>query len=1399
MIDSINFFYRHRLPLILSTYVIRTYDGNIAKFENPFLVRPKINDLKGNGKLRDLWPYECRRNGLSYMAQVFAKLQIYRRDSTGKDIPIEGQSQDVYLGKIPAFLHTDVCHLARLSPRERYERGEPEADLGDNAIIKGATKVLLNIEKLRTLKPFLYEDKGKYIVRYTSQTLTDTTVVIVFEDNDIHVTFTKLGISNNSINIFYIFYILGLTNDTVRQVFNIMDTFIVDSDPIRQARRRKEMRIYMQNTVNIFYTQTGRSEIRIYDVLAGKFHDPEILNSVNRNQLIVETVRKEVFKNIPFVYSTTEQLTSILLAKIRLLASMVTQYVEFKNGYRKVDDRDSYGNKKLSDVGEHLWTRTVQIWKNMTTNIQAKVTSNRYTTAAQIKLTINQNYMTEQFINSFNKELWGASRGGTRDVTRVDALKRDTLLATHAQIRRISTPTNRRAKIREKRLIHNTQWGAVCPVMTPEGEACIQIETPVMLANGNHIQIKDLKDGNEIMTINPMTLEQSPSKITKFFIKSSEEYGKPILKISTLNGREIVCTDDHPFLTQYGWICAKDLNPSVHVLAVYPGARPMPNIVDNVKIILDEKVFKEKLGKIGVKGSLIEKHIGDLKEKGLLPLANDHQCLPILSRISGFCLADGSLSIYNGVPTSSFCFGTQYDGELFQQDIEKLGYSRNTIIDRTTVIVDKETNRSAEHNTWRVQYGGSFASLLLALDITYGKRVDSYSKPVPNWILNGTPLIKREFVSGFQGGDGSKITWTKRQDKIKADKFNLSRTLQHKCHEHVESLVVFMTQVADIMKELGVEVLSVRKILESNNRYVVRIDFSDKEENIMKYMEVIGYRYATTKSTQGYHLAEYLRYKQYKIQERIDLKNKVLKYSSKGITHTEIAKKLGLRTRQITSILEYTGEKTLDPKDTLGMEEWMKCSYANMNCVFMPIGKIESHPHCIVADFTTESDNHSMISNGFVTHNCGLVKDSALTAYVSLERDDSVLRSRLDGHYSLSPIVNKDDPSKNRIHSLYLNGVHLGYCNAPALREELLRMRRNNSQIYFDTGIILNEYNELWVMCNSGRICRPLLIVDPDTQELVIDIKGLRRADLSIAMNQGAIEYIDIAEQEQTTIYIAETINHLRERRRILTETAERYERLKNDPNSNPQELEAALKALQDIRAEPKYTHCEVDPTAILGISASTIPLPEYNPGPRDTYQAAMGKQALGPNSSRIELRFDTTVKTILEPGVPTFSTDAHEWLGLDEYPAGQQIILAITTYGGENQEDALIFNEGAIKRGLFMMVIYHSYKITVCQSKNHQERIRIPDYPKNQADRYSKLDPTTGIVRIGEYVKSGDCLVGKVVIDNSTGQVKNDSLYVDIGKEGVVDEVFETENAESCKLIRIRIRELRRPEAGDK
>lgn len=197
----------------------------------------------------------------------------------------------------------------------------------------------------------------------------------------------------------------------------------------------------------------------------------------------------------------------------------------------------------------------------------------------------------------------------------------------------------------------------------------------------------------------------------------------------------------------------------------------------------------------------------------------------------------------------------------------------------------------------------------------------------------------------------------------------------------------------------------------------------------------------------------------------------------------------------------------------------------------------------------------------------------------------------------------------------------------------------------------------------------------------------------------------------------------------------------------------------------------------------------------------SMGKQALGVYHSNHHLRFDTTMKMLVYPSRPLFETQIYSHLGLNQMPAGQMVILAIAAYTGYNQEDSLIFNQGAINRGLFRMVVYRSYKSIQVQSREIRELIMHPKPTRTEdeaPDKFAALDEN-GIARLGAVVKPGDIIIGKQRTILKTGQVEYANTVVGIGEGGIVDKILITTNDTGWKLVKVKIREHRIPIAGDK
>lgn len=233
------------------------------------------------------------------------------------------------------------------------------------------------------------------------------------------------------------------------------------------------------------------------------------------------------------------------------------------------------------------------------------------------------------------------------------------------------------------------------------------------------------------------------------------------------------------------------------------------------------------------------------------------------------------------------------------------------------------------------------------------------------------------------------------------------------------------------------------------------------------------------------------------------------------------------------------------------------------------------------------------------------------------------------------------------------------------------------------------------------------------------------------------------------------------------------------------------------------YTHMEIHPFLIMGVCVGIIPYPDHTQSPRLCYQASMGKQAIGVYATTNTVRTDTIAHVLLNPERPVVHTHLSQWVGYNDIPSGNNLILAIACYSGFNQEDSVIINQSAIERGIFRSYAYRCVLIEEKKkSSNSVETIRLPpENIRNNGYNYSKLDPT-GIILKGVYVGPGDILVGKVgerTHKNGQVDIVDQSVVVKNGEDGVVDTVFVSTSPDGYKMVKVKVRSLKIIETGDK
>lgn len=183
-----------------------------------------------------------------------------------------------------------------------------------------------------------------------------------------------------------------------------------------------------------------------------------------------------------------------------------------------------------------------------------------------------------------------------------------------------------------------------------------------------------------------------------------------------------------------------------------------------------------------------------------------------------------------------------------------------------------------------------------------------------------------------------------------------------------------------------------------------------------------------------------------------------------------------------------------------------------------------------------------------------------------------------------------------------------------------------------------------------------------------------------------------------------------------------------------------SLIACSESEISDDTTHLEIAEFTILGVCAGLIPYPHHNQSPRNTYQCAMGKQAMGIIGYNQRNRIDTVMYNLVYPQTPIVKTRAIELINYDKLPAGENAIIAVMSYSGYDIEDALIFNKASIDRGYGRCLVYRNAKCTLKKYANRTyDRIMGPSIDVNTKKPMSRHDilDSDGIAAPGEMVEN--------------------------------------------------------------
>jgi DNA-directed RNA polymerase II subunit RPB2 len=366
---------------------------------------------------------------------------------------------------------------------------------------------------------------------------------------------------------------------------------------------------------------------------------------------------------------------------------------------------------------------------------------------------------------------------------------------------------------------------------------------------------------------------------------------------------------------------------------------------------------------------------------------------------------------------------------------------------------------------------------------------------------------------------------------------------------------------------------------------------------------------------------------------------------------------------------------------------------------------------------------------------------------------------------------------------VFINGSWIGISEDPQSLYLLLKEMKFKGIINIYTSIIFDYKLQEIRLCNdSGRVTRPLLRVKDSniliTNKMLEQLKNneLSWDDLLTNCNNSdtVIEYVDPEEQSFSLIA------------------------------TKPHDL--VKKEDDNIY---RYTHCEIHPSTIFGVVASCIPYPDHNQSPRNTYQSAQQKQAMGVYATNYNERMDKTAYVMTYPTRPLVETRIMNMIKINEIPSGCNINVAIMTHTGYNQEDSVLINKGSIDRGLFQITIYHTEKDEDKQKINGDEEIRCkPDASKTKGMKFGNYNKVNskGVVPENTLIENRDVIIAKVtpIKENRNDHTKvikyeDGSKQYRTVEETYIDKNYIDRNGDGYSFAKVRLRSLRRPVIGDK
>jgi DNA-directed RNA polymerase II subunit RPB2 len=457
----------------------------------------------------------------------------------------------------------------------------------------------------------------------------------------------------------------------------------------------------------------------------------------------------------------------------------------------------------------------------------------------------------------------------------------------------------------------------------------------------------------------------------------------------------------------------------------------------------------------------------------------------------------------------------------------------------------------------------------------------------------------------------------------------------------------------------------------------------------------------------------------------------------------------------------------------------------------------------------------------------GLHKHLSLSTYITRGVSREPMIEWLREKWGMKLIEEHTPSSLSRVTKVMINGYMVGAVEQPIECIKTFRLYRRNALIPIYASATFDiRLKTIFVYTDAGRLCRPIFYKDEETGQMSFQskkvLKRLQENDFSwLELITGFNKKREgvVFEPSEMKIY---NMFELYEGVESETNPAKLERFLKDkavlDYIDNS-ESEHTLIAMDTDSLEQsdkqQYTHCEIHNSLIFGMMCNMIIFPENNPATRNSFSCGQSKQACSMYHTNFQVRMDKTAVLLNYGQTPLVKSRYLSHITQEENPYGENIIVAIACYTGYNVEDAVLINEGSIKRGLFRTSYISCYESheehsTTADFINEKKFMNIYDNTQIVGTKfgtdYSKLDKH-GLIKEGTLVNDETALIGLVEVTtpipgtalNTTPSYIDNSKFPKKGQLGIVDKAFITDDEDGKRIAKIRILEQRMPAIGDK